>query len=57
MSWGKGLKNTPSVTIEQLPNLNHLFIAGAGKPTPAEYLMASFVAPEVISTVSSFIKQ
>jgi hypothetical protein len=52
----QGLKGTSNVTIEGLPNLNHLFIAGSGKPSPDEYFVASYVAPEVISKLSAFFK-
>jgi uncharacterized protein len=55
--WRKGLKGTPDVTIETLPNLNHLFIAGRGKPSPDEYMVPSYVAPEVITKLSSFIER
>jgi len=55
--WRKGLKGTANVTIEELPGLNHLFIAGSGKPNPDEYMVPSYVAPEVIAKVSAFIKQ
>jgi pimeloyl-ACP methyl ester carboxylesterase len=55
--WRKGLKGVPNVTVEEFPDLNHLFIAGSGKPSPNEYFVASYVAPQVISRMSSFIKQ
>jgi uncharacterized protein len=55
--WRKGLKGTPDVTFETLPNLNHLFIAGRGKPGPDEYMVPSYVAPEVITKLSAFIEQ
>jgi uncharacterized protein len=55
--WRKGLKGTPGVTIETIPKLNHLFIAGSGRPSPDEYSVPGYVDPEVIAKVSSFIKQ
>jgi dienelactone hydrolase len=55
--WRKGLKGTPNVTIETIPKLNHLFIAGSGRPSPDEYSVPGHVDPEVIAKVSSFIKQ
>ncbi|HUA32069.1 MAG TPA: alpha/beta fold hydrolase [Candidatus Binataceae bacterium] len=55
--WRKGLASTPNVRIDELPGLNHLFIAGTGKPGPNEYMVPSYVAPEVIAKVSSFIEQ
>ncbi|MGC1342265.1 MAG: hypothetical protein WA854_08060 [Candidatus Binataceae bacterium] len=53
----KGLRGTPRVTIETIPKLNHLFIAGSGQPSPDEYSVPGYVAPDVIARVSSFIKQ
>ena len=32
-----GLKGDAKVKVETMPSLNHLFIAGTGKPGPAEY--------------------
>ncbi len=55
--WRKGLKGTPNVTIETIPKLNHLFIAGSGRPSPDEYSVPGYVDPEVIAKVSSFIKR
>ncbi len=55
--WRKGLASTPNVTIEELPGLNHLFIAGTGTPSPDEYMIPSYVAPEVIAKISTFIEQ
>jgi hypothetical protein len=54
--WRDGLKGQSNVTIETLPRLNHLFIAGDGKPGPDEYTIPSYVAPEVIARVADFIK-
>jgi dienelactone hydrolase len=54
--WRKGLARRPNVTIEELPRLNHLFIAGEGKPGPDEYSIPSYVAPEVIARMAKFIK-
>ncbi len=55
--WRKGLKGTPDATIETLAGLNHMFIEGRGKPGPDEYLVPSYVAPEVIAKMASFIKR
>jgi len=55
--WRKGLNGVPNVTVEEFPNLNHLLIVGSGQPNPDEYFVASYVAPEVVSRMSSFIKQ
>ncbi len=39
------------------PALNHLFIAGEGKSTPAEYGRAGHVDAQVIADIASFIRE
>ena len=53
--WQNGLKGDPKVQVETLPALNHLFIAGAGKPGPAEYNTPGHVDRAVLGTILSFI--
>src|SRR3954470_20562571 len=36
-AWKKALAGRPGVTFKSYPKLNHLFIEGEGKSTPAEY--------------------
>jgi dienelactone hydrolase len=54
-SWQTGLKGDAKVQVDTFPSLNHLFIAGTGKPGPAEYSTPSHVDPAVIGTIASFI--
>ncbi|MGC2306395.1 alpha/beta fold hydrolase [Candidatus Binatus sp.] len=54
-NWQNGLKGDAKVTVETFPALNHLFIAGSGKPGPAEYDTPGHVAAAVIGTIASFI--
>jgi dienelactone hydrolase len=42
-------------TAKSYPALNHLFIAGQGKSSPAEYRAPGNVAPEVISDIATWI--
>ena len=53
--WQTGLKGDAKVRVDTLPTLNHLFIAGTGKPGPAEYATAGHVDVAVIGTIASFI--
>lgn len=53
--WRKGLAGAPGVDIVTLPGLNHLFIAGEGKPGPAEYDTPSHVDARVIDKVAAFV--
>ena len=54
--WQNGLKGDPKVQVETFPALNHLFIAGVGKPGPAEYDTPGHVDGAVIGTIASFIE-
>ena len=53
--WQNGLKGDAKVQVDTLPSLNHLFIAGAGKPGPAEYEKPGHVDVGVVGTIASFI--
>lgn len=53
--WQKGLKGDAKVQVDTFPSLNHLFIAGAGKPGPAEYETPGHVDVAVIGTIASSI--
>ncbi|MGH7925722.1 MAG: alpha/beta fold hydrolase [Candidatus Binatus sp.] len=53
--WQTGLKGDAKVQVETLPSLNHMFIAGQGKPTPAEYFAPGHVDVAVIEAIASFI--
>ncbi len=53
--WQSGLKGDDRVRFESFPTLNHLFIAGAGKPGPAEYETPGHVDGAVIGAIAGFI--
>lgn len=53
--WLAALENTPDVYLKQYPGLNHLFIRGSGKSTPAEYEREGHVAEAVVDDIASFI--
>ncbi len=42
-------------TFHTFPDLNHLFIAGEGDPSPVEYRKPGNVAPQVIDTIAEWI--
>jgi dienelactone hydrolase len=54
--WQNGLKGDAKVQVQSFPSLNHLFIAGADKPTPAQYFAPGHVDATVIGTIASFIE-
>jgi uncharacterized protein len=53
--WQKGLKGVARVKFEELPRLNHLFIAGEGAPGPKEYDTPGHVDITAIDAITSFI--
>ena len=55
--WRAALEGRSNVTFKSYPDLNHLFIAGEGPITPAEYQKPGFVAEEVIRDIADWIRQ
>ena len=53
--WKQSLDGRPNVVLRNYPKLNHLFIEGAGRSTPAEYNIAGHVAAEVIADIAEWI--
>jgi hypothetical protein len=56
-AWKKALAGRPGVTFKSYPKLNHLFIEGEGKSTPAEYEKPGHVAEAVIADVAGWVKK
>ncbi|HEX7078839.1 MAG TPA: alpha/beta fold hydrolase [Candidatus Eisenbacteria bacterium] len=54
-AWRKGLAGDPDVEFASMKGLNHLFLAGTGKPGPAEYDKPGHVDGGVIDKVAGFI--
>jgi dienelactone hydrolase len=55
--WKTGLAGRKDVTFKTYPALNHLFVAGEGKSTEAEYRKPGHVAPEVIDDIAKWMGQ
>jgi uncharacterized protein len=53
--WKAALGSRRDVTFHSYPALNHLFIAGTGPGTPAEYQVPGHAAEEVIRDISTWI--
>ena len=53
--WRTVLGSKPGVTFKLYPKLNHLFMAGEGKSTPAEYQQPGHVAEDVITDIAEWI--
>jgi alpha-beta hydrolase superfamily lysophospholipase len=55
--WREDLASRDRATLRLYPKLNHLFIAGEGRSTPAEYGRPGRVAEEVIDDITAWIRQ
>jgi dienelactone hydrolase len=55
--WRDALGGRPGVTIKSYPMLNHLFMVGEGKGTPAEYERAGRVADVVLDDIGNWIRR
>jgi dienelactone hydrolase len=53
--WSKALGKQPLVTLKQYPALNHLFVAGTGPSTPAEYEQPSNVDAALVDDLARWI--
>jgi dienelactone hydrolase len=53
--WKAALTGRANVTFKVYPKLNHLFIAGEGKPGPADYEQAANVSPDVVKDIADWI--
>ena len=53
--WRTALDGRAEVTIKVYPDFNHLFTAGSGPSTPAEYEPAQHVDPAVIADVAQWL--
>jgi hypothetical protein len=54
--WKMALGSRSSVTFKTYPVLNHMFIPGEGKSTPAEYEKPGRVPEDVIDDIAGWIK-
>ena len=54
--WRDALRGRPNVTIKSYPALNHLFLPGEGKSTPAEYERAGRIPDAVFDDIANWIK-
>jgi len=55
--WKAGLAKSKGVVLKSYPALNHLFVAGSGPSTTAEYAKPGHVSPEVIEEIAAFLKK
>lgn len=53
--WKAALAGHSNVTLKSYPTLNHLFIEGTGKSTPAEYATPGHVSGEVIADIGRWV--
>jgi len=55
--WKNALAGHDNVQLKSYADLNHLFISGEGKSTPAEYQTPGNVSATVIQDVAAWIQQ
>lgn len=55
--WQRALAGRDDVTVRTYRDLNHLFMTGNGKATPAEYERPGHVAAEVVDDIASWIRR
>ncbi len=53
--WRRGLAGRENVTLTLYPDLNHLFMPGTGKSTPAEYSQPGNVSQEVVEDIAAWV--
>jgi hypothetical protein len=54
--WRDALRGNAQVTVREYPALNHLFMAGVGKATPAEYTAGrGHVARELVADLARWV--
>jgi uncharacterized protein len=55
--WKAALAGRPNVSLHAYPDLNHLFISGSGRITPAEYERPGHVAEQVVVDIAAWVKR
>ena len=55
--WQEALSSKSNVEFKVYPDLNHLFMEGVGKSSPAEYEQPKHVAVIVIEDIAHWIKK
>ncbi|HXP50595.1 MAG TPA: dienelactone hydrolase family protein, partial [Bacteroidia bacterium] len=55
--WKEKLGSKKNVTFKSYPKLNHLFMEGEGKSTPAEYSIQGHVPMYVIDDIAAWINK
>jgi dienelactone hydrolase len=54
-AWKRALGSRPNVELKSYPTLNHLFLAGAGPSSPAEYNTPGHVDASVVADIAAWI--
>jgi fermentation-respiration switch protein FrsA (DUF1100 family) len=54
--WQAALSGRANAKLILYPDLNHLFMAGTGKSTPAEYEQPGHVDKQAIADIATWIK-
>jgi dienelactone hydrolase len=57
LKWKAALGSRSDVSFRSYPALNHLFIAGSGPMSPAEYQVPGHVAEEVVTDIANWVQR
>jgi uncharacterized protein len=55
-AWKEALRGRTNVTFKSYPDLNHIFVTGTGKSTPAEYEKPGKVSETVMNDIAAWVK-
>ena len=55
--WKDAVSGMKGSSAQSYPTLNHIFVAGEGTSTEAEYRKPGHVAPEIIDVIAKFVAQ
>jgi hypothetical protein len=53
--WQKALALKKNATLRLYPELNHQFMPGSGKSTPAEYQLLNHVPPALLDDLAAWL--
>jgi surfactin synthase thioesterase subunit len=53
--WRRTLDGKSGATLKTYPSLNHLFVSGAGTPSPAEYERPGHVDEGVVDDIAKWV--
>ncbi|MGH7592283.1 MAG: alpha/beta hydrolase family protein, partial [Gemmatimonadales bacterium] len=56
-AWLTAAGSRSDITVKRYPGLNHLFMTGTGRPSPADYAVPGHVDSQVITDIAAWIRR